>query len=224
MIRLLIGLMVLGGFLIFLGYKEMKLNAGAEDEPQVISAADLIANGPGENKHVRVTDLFMIEKCVYESPDGEDDNYTRLWIPTFTAGEPWIEGYLLESERAQQLGYFDESAVDIPPSFQILVYTNKINSRAEFDRFINRDVVQGMIINEISSITSENLRLLREEYPDLDPDNVLILEYERKPAGKGKVVGFFAGGLLLMLIGPGFFIVARSRDKAPVVPDEPMAA
>ena len=216
MIRLMLGLMFVGGFLVFLGYKELSLASSADDEPQTITAADLIANGPGENAHVIVTDLFIMDDGIIESYEDSPDRFTKIWVPACSMDEPWIGDYLRVVEFAYESNPSDPdfssmNNVDMPTDFRLLIISDEVESEGEMDEFVRGEVVQGLIVNGVNLIGQENMDLLREKYPDADEGNVLILEHNRAPASMGKVLLFFVGGFALLLVGPGVFFIARRR-------------
>lgn len=73
--------------------------------------------------------------------------------------------------------------------------------------FDEAESVQGLVINKISNLKDEELDLLRQSFPSLNPEKILVLEEGRKPAGAAKKFGMIGGGGLLSLVGLGWLVV-----------------
>jgi hypothetical protein len=64
--------------LIWLGLKEFELQRRSRAEPQVISCEKLLAQGPGDNLHIILTDFALLPDFVYEH---EMDHWKGAWVP-----------------------------------------------------------------------------------------------------------------------------------------------
>ena len=65
----------------------------------------------------------------------------------------------------------------------------------------DQDTIQGMVVNEIASLGSDEKKYLRQAYPGIDFARCWILEAGREPAGSGKMFALFGGGAALLLFG-----------------------
>lgn len=202
MIRFAIALVIGGALLTFFGFNEHKLASAADAEPQTISAADLAANGPGDNAHVKMTGFWLLDtQSVVEYPEHDQNKYNKIWAPVITAEDPYVQEYM-------------NSNPDLPPpayngKVGIILYSKDINNDNEFLRTMESGSVQGLIINEIDKIEGEELSLLKQGLPGLNPDTVLVLEHNRKPKSTGTTMIMMVGGVILMLAGPGLFFLGR---------------
>jgi hypothetical protein len=79
---------------------------------------------------------------------------------------------------------------------------------------LHQDSVKGLVINRIDSLDSEEEKLIKENFPSLDIDKVLILEQDRTPASLFKSMGMMAGGMLLALVGVGLFFVGGGETAS----------
>lgn len=216
MIRIAIALVIGGAVLAFFGYNESKLASAADTEPQTITAADLIANGPGDNAHVRVTDLYILDSYAYEGPDDGSDTYDKLWVPAIAMDDPWavdIETKVEEAIAANPENP-DFTAIDqipYPTDLGLVIYTKDVGNAVAFDGFYQETELQGLIINEIENLKGDELSNLKQGYPSLDASKVLILEHNRKPKSGGTTMLMMVGGVLLILAGPALFFFTRSK-------------
>jgi hypothetical protein len=72
-------MIILGGVMLLGAYQEYKLSSAAKEQPQAITAAQLIANGPKENANVVVSDFILCEMAyIYES---KGSSWTKVYIP-----------------------------------------------------------------------------------------------------------------------------------------------
>lgn len=204
MIRIAIALLIGGGLLTFFGYKEHKLASSAASDPQTITAADLIANGYGDNAHVNVTDFEMITwETIVLTPEDNPNKFEKVWAPVIAFDDPYIE----------ELQALPEDAQTAPPykgQVALILYSTDIRSSATLESVAFQDAVQGMVINEIDSLGGDELKELKKSL-SIDPDKVLILEHNRKPKSTGITMLMMVGGVLLMLAGPGMFLIGRNK-------------
>ena len=206
MIRFAIAFVVGGAILAFFGYNENKLASAADAQPQDITVAELIENGIGDNAHIRLGDFWLLDtQSVVEYEGTDDTKYTKIWSPVITSDDAYVEEYI---------AFMDSDALTPPPyndTVHVVLYSESINDDNDFYNLLQEETVQGLIINEIETISGEELSLLRQSLPGLDPDKVLVLEHNRKPKSAGTTMLMMVGGVLLMLAGPGLFFLTRNK-------------
>jgi Zn-finger nucleic acid-binding protein len=165
--------LILGGILFFIGWQKKTLAGLGLATPQDIRVADLAAKGPGNNIHVRVTDLEFGLNYVFEE---KNKRWTTVWIPLFPTG------------------------ADLKGQPKVLLKTYKASGPPEVDQMAMRKQVQGVITNSIHSLGSKELAELRKSYPGADFNNVYILEDGETIPSSGTVLAFLlAGGMVLVL-------------------------
>lgn len=216
MIRFVLALMIGGGILFFFGYREMSLSNIADEKPQTITAAELIANGPGDNAHVIVTDLYVLDSYAYEGPQDKPNKFDKVWVPAIAMDDPWVlkaESLALEAEERNpdNPDYSALMNLSYPNNIKLVIYSKDLKSAGAVDEFIQGSEVKGLIINEIEDLKGDELKNLKKGYPSLDAKNVLIIEHNRTPAGSGLVMLIMAGGAVLFLAGPGLLLMARKN-------------
>jgi hypothetical protein len=204
MIRIVIALFIGGGILAYFGYNEHKLASSADSNPQTITAADLAANGYGDNAHVKMTDFFLLDtQSVVEYPEDNENRYNKIWAPVIELDNPYVDEYM------------DSNPNQAPPAYRgkvgVILYSTDINNDNAFLSVMESGSVQGMIINDIDQISGEELSLLKQGLPGINEKTVLVLEHNRKPKSTGITMLMMAGGVLLMLVGPGMLFLGRNK-------------
>ena len=163
MIRIAIALLVGGAILTFFGYNEHKLASSASSDPQTITAADLIANGYGDNAHVSVTDFEMITwETIVLTPEDNPNKFEKVWAPVIAFDDPYIE----------ELQALPENATTAPPykgQVALILYAKDIKNGNVLESVAMKDSVQGLVINEIDKLGGDELKELKKSL-SIDPD------------------------------------------------------
>ena len=221
MFRLKIAAIVGGAMLAFFGIQEYLVSMGTSVEPVDVNLANIEDGLAGENKHLRIGEHTAVYGgCVYQYRMGKyESGDPKPSTPVKYTYYPIISDqhafYDRLGELADQYGSLD----NIPDSewptiddFSVLVKTHRFKTIASIpEGFGAEDTVQGLVINMIGGLDSEEKGLLRETFPTADLDKVLIVEDGRKPASLGKSLGMTAGGGILALLGVGGFILGRGQ-------------
>lgn len=203
--RITLAMVIGGGVLMFFGINEWRLASGASDAPQDITIAQLEAKGYGDNAHVRITNCTIAANFVYhfEQVNGKpkkEGEYTEIFAPLVP----------IDSEYAKQLQVAIQKGdgSNLPPltKFKVILKSDKVKNDGILQSYFSKRDYTGMIINKISSLNSEDTKLLKDGYPGVDPSGCLILEEGREPAGGGKIFAFLGGGLALVLVGLKFML------------------
>lgn len=201
-------LLILGAVLAYFGYQEMVLAGVAKPEPQEISCKDLIANGYGDNAHVRISDFWLCDFAyVYEEKGGDWEN---VWVPVMSLEDDYYKTLL-----ATAAGGIVPENYPNPENISMVFKSSHIRSDAHLTTVGEADTLQGMIVNDVESLGSEERKILVDSYPKADFDKVLILEHRRKPSGSGAVFGMLGGGVALILLGGGLLVAGMRKDKVP---------
>jgi hypothetical protein len=184
-LRLGIVVLVLGCTLLFYGFKEWRLGAVASTTPEDLTLEALIARGPDGNPNVRVSDFMLGDNYVYFTDDS-GFRWTNVLIPAMpkTMGE--------------------QSAHVLNP--QVIVKTAHAASEDDVDTLRSRTKMQGLVINRIEELGSEEKDMLRQDYPGLEFNKCLILEEGRQPSEFTKIF-LMGGGGLALLFGGGWLLL-----------------
>jgi len=197
---------IAGLALTWSGIQEFRLGAGAEQEPQYLSVAQLEAEGFGENAHVVIQDFALLSFSYVYNGRSQDD-MDKVWVPMVPQGGEYFERLAASVDEEGRL----PDDVPMPDDLKVIMVSSNASSDQALGQLGDRDTLQGMITNAIEELDSEEKKLLAESYPSADLDTVWIFEEGRRPAAFVKKAGLTGGGVVLLLLCVGAF-VARARD------------
>lgn len=168
-------------------WQDWTIRSAASATPQDISLANLAANGPGANKHVRVTDARFGKSYAVETKNGKPN---RAWIPL------------------------------VAPDGTIKIVVKTFNADdAALDRLARQTTVTGIITNDIHSIGSSEMGVLKQAYPGTDFANALVLEEGREFPSAARLYALLGGALLLygaaLVSGVMWFVAVRRERRGP---------
>lgn len=210
--RLLLGAIIGGGILSWTGYKQMTLASKVETEPNPITLDDLIDNG-SKNAHVQLSDFYGPGSFVYEGR-GSGSGYAKVWIPVVGSSSAYmkdIEGQLLASGgNVASVQEPEVSGRDI----QVIIVSSKCFDDGAVDALMMQDTMRGVITNDIESLDSDTRKYLREGFPGIDLNSVILVEANRDLPTTGGALGMLAGGLGLSGVGAAGAVVKGRRGKA----------
>ena len=69
----------IGVVLLFGGSQELRLSSSSKAEPQEITLAQLLQNGPADNLHLRLSEFLLRDNMVYEQT--QSGTWTKIWVP-----------------------------------------------------------------------------------------------------------------------------------------------
>jgi len=96
----------------------------------------------------------------------------------------------------------------MPEEFCCILKLTNIKDDIDIERVAGLHRCNGVIINSIDSLRSDQKRLLRNEFPGVNLSGVAILEYNRMPQSAAKGVSFVTGGGLAGLCAVAFLGMA----------------
>ncbi|MBF7073457.1 hypothetical protein ISG33_08625 [Glaciecola sp. MH2013] len=221
--RIKLALIIGGAILAFFGFQELRLGSIAKTAPSTISLYDLENGAAIENAHVKLTEHDAIygglvysykqKKRSSEEVSGSTE-VTETYYAILSPEHPFIQAI-----DALQLQYPDGIPDDIEfPSLtgiKAIVKTDRFKNVAALPEGIQREQsVQGVIINEIESLGSEEAELMRQSFPGADLANVLLIEEGRTPTGTLNAIAMMGGGVLLSALGLFWFVSDRKKKRA----------
>jgi ribosomal protein L32 len=192
LIPLVIGITFLG-----VGFKEQKLADISSAEPEPISLARLLERGPNGNPNLILSDFEICENWIlYEKKAmvgvavGE---WTKVWVP------------IVPTSNANRAGAAFANFQD-PQDIRTLILSSRVHNENEVVPTLAVKQLSGMVINQIAALSSKEKDLLRQGYPGVNFDNVIIFEENRQPASSEKIGWLLAGGGLLVVVGIGIAV------------------
>ncbi len=206
--------MAFGGLvMMFIGYREYSLVSLSMPTAKTISMADLLEDGPGDNIHLHITNMLLWEGAYVYEADSEDGPFTMVWIPAISSDSETGQQVLAGIERGA-------SPTGHPPNIQMILRTDSCVDENAVGQLMLQGLqtgIKGMIINEITSLGSDEKKLLSEEYPGVDFEQCYIFEQGREPAGRFKMVALMFGGTLLSLAGGFLLLGTYAREPQGLV-------
>ena len=166
--RALVALLALFGTFTFLGGRDLWLAIKADSEPDRLTARQLIDRGAEGNPFVEVSEFFLGDNFVFEEKEGK---WQTVWLPVGPAenqGEPLT-------------------------AVKLVVKTNSVNSEADLLGIAAMPNLRGMIMNHVSSMGSDEHKILASSYPGTNINDVLIFELNKDPAQMKQLGGAFLG-------------------------------
>lgn len=221
MLRVVLGLIGLGGVLAFLGYQEYKVSEGTSQEPVPVSLAKLEHGIDPANNHIEIGEHMAVwDALIYEyeqtfkDPTGDlpQTKVNFVYYP-IVSGSHSLAQKIDELNKRNPESITQEEIDELTSEkFKVLVRTSRFKTVGQVPQggLEKHDKVKGLVVNEISSLGREERRLLKDSFPTLDVKDVLILQEGREPAGPVKSFGLMGGGGVLILVGLGLMFFSSS--------------
>jgi hypothetical protein len=189
---LLVVFMLIGGIAgVVVGIEDFQLSRKTKPQPQVLSAAQLLKQGPGDNQYVRLTDVLPRVDGVVVKGGNAKTYWETAYIPLVP-----------DDENA-------EAASDAP---QIILISKSVQSTEELRTLVKATSIDGILGSWENTLDDKARDLLKETYPKMDPAKCYLLTHNATPpsrAGSFVCMGIGFGLLLGMLI---LGLTARRRQ------------
>jgi hypothetical protein len=177
--RLGLGMLILGGVLIYFGVREAQLGMSASAEPEAITLKALLDRGATGNPHVLVRDYVLdVDRGVEKGQENNAGEWQVVWVPIAPAGE-----------------------VKPGEPFPIRAVIRSKRVHHETDLRLLQPTVHGMVVNGIESLGSDERKVMEEMAAGADLGRCLIIDDERAPSDASWLFGFFGGGVALVAVG-----------------------
>ena len=217
MFRLKLLLIGVGGFLAFMGYQEFRVSHGASMEPVKVQLSTLESGESLTNNHVLIGDhVAVYGGSVYEYSQGKYDKsapgpntkVTHAFYPIISEEHVFFDKLNTLAETHGSLDTIPDSEWPSIDDFKVLIKTQRFKTIGSIpDGMTSESSLQGMLVNSISGLDSEEEDLVRSSFPKTDLSNVLIIEDGRKPASLLKSLGMLTGGIAVALAGVATFFM-----------------
>lgn len=235
--RLMIAICVAGTFLVHHGWREYQFARGASEQPMEISLSEIEAGALPTNPHLRIGDHWrMYQELViaYRSDQGGDAAQPGLeqaldysYYPVLAVDNPFFQ----EVERLERhygsVGAIPDDQYPQEIVFRVLVRSEEFASVDGLPApawTLSRSV-EGLLVNEVRSLTNEERALVAGAFPSLDVDGLLILEAGRRPSSLTTSYAFMGGGIVLSLLPlAGFVRRSTSRQGELISPSDDPAS
>lgn len=206
-LALLLVLLVVSAVFGVRGVDELRLLARSGDEPQSLTLAELVERGPGENVRVHVRDAVVVRwGYVFGMVRGE-------WTDALVSAVP------RDSDAGRALAEADFANGELPPAGPVVLLFKLADAHGdqavgELAWRADNEGVPGMVINDVTSLGRYERMFLADEHPELDVDELLIVEVDREPAGALELTRLFGLSALALAAAFAWWRVGRRRRAA----------
>lgn len=215
--------LIVGVLLIWYGVREDGLRSGSRVEPQVISCAQLLSQGPGDNLHVKMTGFVLLPNFVYEESKAR---WRGAWVPAVP-----VEAVGVALARVLGVAVSDLPAVDPhrrkeaadrlnASDFDVKIVVSLPNADGQdyVERVYDQDTIDGLLMvdDSLAKLDVDKRKMLERAYPQANLHECWILVEGRKPSSLARVLAFQGGGagLILATLGLAGWRAARRSRRA----------
>jgi hypothetical protein len=220
--RIKLAMVIGGGILAFIGGQEFLMSWGGGSEPLAVELADLESGKAPERNYVAIGEhmavyggaVYSYSQSKYDSSaPGPSTKITECFYPIISYSHPFMKGL---AELEEKYGSLDDAPDDAEfpelNSFSVIVKAKHFDTIGAIPDGIELESsLEGLIINQVESLDSEEKDLIRSSFPQANLDEVVIIQAGRKPASLLKSLGMIVGGVVLALAGVAWFFVG-SRE------------
>ncbi|MEN6498236.1 MAG: hypothetical protein ABFD16_28380 [Thermoguttaceae bacterium] len=168
------------------------------------------------NNFVRLNDavalypmtVYSYKKSKYNNaPPTATTSVNYSFHPVISKSHPFIASLAALAEKHGGLPNIpDTEKVPEIKSFAVLVKTHRFKTIGEIpDGARAEPSIQGMVVNQISSLGSVEAKLVKQSFPGIDLTKVQILEEGRQPASLFKSLGLVFGSVGLAGLAVAWF-------------------
>ncbi|MCF7957273.1 MAG: hypothetical protein K9M57_02360 [Phycisphaerae bacterium] len=222
MFRIAIAIIVGGGFLAFYGFQENKLSSLCKDTAEKVDLKALEDGQELTNMNIEIGPHWAIySQSIYEYTQSkydssEPDNSTTVTstsYPIISEKHPFNIALDKLQAKYGSLENVPESEIPEFKDFRVLVKTDRFKTIGGIpDNWGEIQNVQGLVINEIDNLDNEEIKLLKQNWPHLNTDKVLILEIGREPSSSSASMAMMGGGGLISIAGVGLMLWMRKKE------------
>jgi hypothetical protein len=181
----LLGVLI-GPVLAYFGYQRQQVLNKGKHQPKNLTVAELGANGPGDNIHVKLTDFEFGTKRAVRSKGG---SWTAVCLAAFPPGR-----------------------VGDPRALKVIVRTSRVRNEQELREFSRRPTIEGVVVNSIYEWENDKA-YMKEAYPGVDTSCIWVVQESYTFPNDTEIRIMFAAGGVIAALGvcSGFAALAKRR-------------
>lgn len=219
MFRLALVVMVLGGVLAFFGGQELLLALASSSTPVEVELADLENGAEPPDNHLLVGPHWRVYGgLVYYGDDSRDRDrkVDYCYYPIISRDHAWSRAVTALHEEFDDLQNVPDERWPEVEDFHVVVKTKEYDTYRDLPEgyTVYHSDLQGLVINKIDSLKSEEKRLLAENFPNVDLDSLVIIEAGRRPSSLAKALGMLGAGLAILAVPPGYWLYRRDSASS----------
>lgn len=203
-------LLIIGAALFYWGFQEYRVAEGTTAQPADADLAAVEGGQPLPQNHVRFGPHIRLHFAAIYAIDAKDKGSKDATVK-YTL-------YPLISQGNPLLAALDKDAdgpVANHVTFKVLVKTDEFKTVAQIPQTASpSEQITGLIINRIRPLEADEAALIRKDYPLVKPEEILVLEVNRKPASLAFSFAFMIGGAALAVLAVVCVFLARAMAHA----------
>ncbi len=212
MFRFKLIIIIITGVVAYKGYDEFSVSRGTTDEPVPIELSVLETDNKIENNHLKIQNhMALYAHSIYEyttkkgstAKINDNTKVTTTYYPIISREHSYV-GKLKEiyDKYGEDTSEIPDNEWPTVANFTVLVKTEKFTTIGAIpEEFKFEDGVQGLIINRIYTLDNEEKSLISQNFPNINFNNILVLEEGRTPASVASSFGMMGGGGIFCLLG-----------------------
>jgi hypothetical protein len=220
--------LVAGGCVLgWMGIQEYRVSSGASAEPQLVELAKLESGSAPQDNHLKLEKHVAVYPAViYSYSQSKYDksapkpttSVSFAYYPVISTEHPFVGelAVYLARQKAAPKNQPPTGPVPMIKKFKVLVKTKRFKTVGDLPQMLKvEESLQGLVINKIKTLDKKEAELIKQSFPTLDLDDILIVEEGRKPSSGLKSWSMIIGGGVLVLAGVGLFLAGVIADRAP---------
>ena len=200
--RIKIAAIVLGGMLAYFGIQEYRVSVGTSAEPASVNLSSLEAGETLTNNHVLIGEhVADYAGCVYEY-DQDSGRVTHMYYPIIAQDHPFFDKLAALYDKYGNPNDIPEAEFPAIDDFRVLIKTKRYTNQNSIPEGLGaEEKIQGLVVNLIDGMDKEEERLIKQSFPKINMDEILIVEDGRSPTSMLKTLGMIGGGGFVSLLG-----------------------
>ena len=208
--RLILFIILGGGFLSLNGYLQYLASNKINKTPSATKLIDIEKGNKITNNYLILGEHWAFySSCVYYDSTSKYDRNVKgrtkvdyAYYPALSIEHP----YMITLEKLEEQ-YGDLSKVPgrkFPKleNIHVLIKTEKFKTVGEIPAYIDsKKNMKGLIINSISSLNDDERKLIKESFPKVNFNKLVIIEEGREPCSITNSFTMMGGGVLIIFIG-----------------------
>ena len=215
--RLILFILLGGGFLCFSGYQKYLVNSKTQETPSTIKLAGLESGGEISNNYLTLDEHWALygaavyyTRTKYNKEVKESTTVDYTYYPALSLQHPYMVKLTSLQERYGELSKVPDSEFPQLDTIDILIKTKKFKTVGDIPKFIDtKKDMTGLVINSINSLNNNERRLIKQSFPKINFNKIVIIEEDRKPSSTMTSFAMMGGGVFIILAGLLFAVKVR---------------
>jgi len=216
MFRLKLAMIAIGCVVVFIGVQEYRVSRGTTAEAQAVKLLDLEQGQRPANNHLQIGEhvavypasVYSYSKSKYSSADPTDESKVDFAYYPIISHEHPFPATLAELAN-KYAGKEWPADVKVPEieNFAVLVKTKRFATIGSIPSEIDgAENVKGLVVNTVDKLNSDEAALVKQSFPGIDLEKVLILQEGRRPSSLIVSQATMAGGITLGFAGLAWLV------------------